>query len=187
MRAFISINLSDALHRAIRELHDRLDGEVRGIRWIPAENCHLTLKFLGDTPEPLVQTIAEELRPIGSAFDPFPIELGGIGQFPPRGPLSVLWVGLKSGEAVLRALEQSIQQVLDNAKVSFDRKPFSPHLTIGRPRRGEQPFLRATARQPVSLGAMQVDAFCLMESVLQPSGPIYTVRHRFPLGGEPAA
>jgi len=184
MRAFISINLSDTLHRAIRDLQNRLDGEIRGMRWIPAENCHLTLKFLGETPEPLVQPLAEQLQSIQPSFDPFPIEMGGIGQFPPRGPLSVLWIGVQSGQAALRALEQAIQEVLDRSQVSFDRKPFSPHLTIGRPRRGEQPFLRhSTSHQAITLGSMQVAEFCLMESVLQPSGPIYTVRHRFPFGG----
>lgn len=188
MRAFISINLNDDLHRAIRDLQRRLDSDARGIRWTPSENCHLTLKFLGDVPEALVPKLTEGLKQVGPSFDPFRIELGEIGQFPPRGPLSVLWVGAKAGSAALIALERSIHQVLNDIGVPFDRKPFSPHLTIGRARRGETPSLRnASAHGQDSLGAMQVSEFYFMESVLQPGGPIYTVRQRFPLGGNPTS
>ncbi len=188
MRAFISINLTDELHQAIDQIQLRLNRDARGIRWTRAENCHLTLKFLGDVSEEVAQSLIKELEPVGSSFDPFHLELGSIGQFPPHGPLSVLWVGTVHGEAPLRALEQAIHQRLVNAAVPFDRKPFSPHLTIGRARKGDRPFLaNAKEYENMHLGSLQVREFCLMESLLQPSGPVYTVRARFPLGKFPMA
>jgi len=183
MRAFLSINLSQELHQSIEKAQRHLDENARGIRWTRADHCHLTLKFFGEIDEITAQTLASLLVPVGSQFDPFALELGGIGQFPPHGPLSVLWMGVTQGEAVLRALEREIHRTLLDAGIPFDKKPFSPHLTIGRARKGEKAFLHAAKTyRDLKFGTVPVDRFCLMESVLQPSGPIYTVRNRFDLG-----
>ncbi|MBN2326164.1 MAG: RNA 2',3'-cyclic phosphodiesterase [Candidatus Omnitrophica bacterium] len=183
MRAFLSIPLTDELHQSIETLQRRLDEDARGVRWTRAQNCHLTLKFFGDVSPSVAEKIVEALAVVGPQFDPFSIQLKGIGQFPPRGPLSVLWVGVQAGEAPLRALEQSIHEALQSAEISFDRKSFSPHLTIGRARRGDNSFLRnSSEHKQLDLGSLRVGEFCLMESVLQPGGPIYTVKRRFALG-----
>ena len=183
MRAFISINLTDRLHQSIEVMQRRLDGSTKGVRWTQPQNCHLTLKFLGDVSESMENEIVNALNDVGPAFDPFHLELGGVGQFPPRGPLSVLWVGVSKGEDVLCALERSIHKVLIEADISFDKKKFSPHLTIGRARRGEKPFVRFDkSSSEYDIGTLEVKEFCLMKSDLQQSGPIYTVRKRFCLG-----
>lgn len=183
MRAFLSINLSQELHQSIEEAQRRLEGDALGIRWTRADHCHLTLKFFGEISEATAQTLASLLVPVGSHYDPFVLELGGIGQFPPHGPLSILWMGVMRGESVLRAIEREIHQTLIDAKIPFDKKPFSPHLTIARARKGEKAFLHnAKTYRDLKFGMVPVDHFCLMESVLQPSGPIYTVRKRFDLG-----
>ncbi|MGC9327279.1 MAG: RNA 2',3'-cyclic phosphodiesterase [Candidatus Hinthialibacter sp.] len=183
MRAFLSIPLTDELHQSLETAQRRLDADVQGVRWTQVQNCHLTLKFFGEISPDAADKIAEVLAGVGPQFDPFSIQFKGIGQFPPRGPLSVLWVGVQTGEAPLLALEQSIHEALQRAEIPFDQKPFSPHITIGRARRGEKAFLRSdSAHKQLELGLMRVEEFCLMESVLQPRGPIYTVRRRFALG-----
>ncbi|HOJ59496.1 MAG TPA: RNA 2',3'-cyclic phosphodiesterase [bacterium] len=183
MRAFISVNLDQPLKDSIEKIQKILTPAVSGIRWTRAENCHLTLKFLGDIPVESVPQLQACLRPVGERMRPFVIELGGVGQFPPRGSLSVLWIGCREGAASLSELEKQIRGALENSKVGFDRKPFSAHLTIGRGNRHMKVFFKNPERyQDLALGTLRVESFSLMESVLQPSGPVYTERDRFTLG-----
>ncbi|MEW6234156.1 MAG: RNA 2',3'-cyclic phosphodiesterase [Candidatus Omnitrophota bacterium] len=183
MRAFISINLTDSLHEAIGRFQKQLDPEAPGVRWIRPQNCHLTLKFLGEMAESQVEIIERSLLPIAHSFRPFSFEMGGAGQFPKQGPLSVLWVGIRKGSEIIASLENAIRAALEEAKISFDKKPFSPHLTIGRGKNTGRPSrIDYRKYENVSLGVMEADAFYLMESVLDPQGAIYTPRGRFPLG-----
>lgn len=183
MRAFISVNLDEPLRGAIEEIQKILTPAAPGIRWTRAENCHLTLKFLGEIPLEAVPKLEASLKPVGERVQPFSIELGGAGQFPPRGPLSVLWIGCRQGEASLNALEKHIRQALNEEEIGFDRKPFSAHLTIGRSNRNVKVFFNNPEKyQDLVLGSLRVESFSLMESVLQPSGPAYTERRRFGLG-----
>ncbi|MFB3786864.1 MAG: RNA 2',3'-cyclic phosphodiesterase [bacterium] len=182
MRAFISVNMDQRWLESIEKIQKILTPAVSGIRWTRAENCHLTLKFLGEIPLEAVPKLEAGLKPVGERVQPFPIELGGVGQFPPRGPLSVLWIGCRQGEASLNALEKLIRQALEEAEIGFDRKPFSAHLTIGRSNRNVKVFFKNPEKyQDLSLGTMRVESFSLMESVLQPSGSMYTERRRFGL------
>ncbi len=183
MRAFLSINLTDPIHQAITKLQSQLNHEVKNIRWTKPQNCHLTLKFFGDVEESFVEELSHQLAPVANESYPFEIELGGIGQFPPRGPLSVLWVGVLTNTDPLMELEKAIRTKLIESKVKFDKKPFSPHLTIGRGKRtySLSPKTYNHYRQ-FSLGILPVDSFHLMESRLDPQGAIYNERIRFRLG-----
>ena len=184
MRAFISVNLDEPLRGSIEKIQKILIPAAPGIRWTQAENCHLTLKFLGEIPVESIPKLEAGLKPVGERLKPFTIELGGAGQVPPRGPLSVLWIGCRQGEASLNALEKHIREALEAAETGFDRKPFSAHLTIGRSPRNEKVFFKNPEKyQDLVLGTLRVESFSLMESVLQPSGPVYLERRRFALGG----
>jgi len=185
MRAFISINLTDSLHEAIGRLQKRLEPEAPGVRWTRPQNCHLTLKFLDEIDESQVEIIKYRLHAVARLLPPFSFELRGVGQFPRKGPLSVLWVGVSEGAERMTSLETIIGAALQDGDIPYDMKPFSPHLTIGRGKKPGPPC-RIDYRKyaNVSLGAMEVDAFYLMESVLDPQGAIYTPRARFSLEGE---
>jgi len=183
MRAFISVNLNESLHEEIGRLQQSLESEVRGVRWTKPQNCHLTLKFLGEISDLVLDTLGKSLPGIGQALDPFSIEIGGLGCFPKNGPLSILWIGASQGGDELSALENAIREPLIKSGISFDKKPFVPHLTIGRAKRNQRAsFTNLEACQDTVLGKLSVDAFYLMESKLLPTGPVYTERLRVPLG-----
>jgi 2'-5' RNA ligase len=182
MRAFLSINLTSELHRAVEELQSRLEPSISGIRWTKPENVHLTLKFFGDIVAQDVDTIVSCLNPITAEFSAFPVEFSGVGRFPEKGVLSILWIGSQRGKIELIAIEQAIRESLIRAKCSFDKKSFIPHLTIGRAMRNQKPHIHQWEKHKnITLGEMTVDSFCLMESQLTPSGPVYSVVHRFEL------
>ncbi len=183
MRAFLSVHLNEALHRSIEELQRRLTPSVEGIRWTRPQNCHLTLKFFGEIEEKTAEHIHQCLLPVIADQKPFPLELGTIGQFPPRGALSVLWVGVTQGSEKLMQLEEEIHTALKVANISYDKKRFKPHLTIGRSKQKVYlPYKTIDQYKSHRLGKIKVDALYLMESELRPKGPIYTERARFPLG-----
>ena len=106
MRAFLSINLTESICDAIQELQMELDATTSGIRWTAPHSCHITLNFLGDITPEQAQELQTRLHPVAEQMGPFPIELCGLGQFPPRGAASVVWIGITRGESSLVALER---------------------------------------------------------------------------------
>ena len=169
MRLFASIELSkemkDALINAQNEMYD---GGVRG-SYTPEENLHLTLAFIGEVPE------AEPALAALSAlsFSPVPLQLEGLGCFG-----DLWWAGMGES-APLAALARRLRRALAEGGVPFDRKRFSPHVTLLRRARGNMP--------PIGIAgaSMTVDAFSLMRSDRGRTGMIYTELGRFPAEERP--
>lgn len=158
MRLFVAICLSDGMKDALLDAQNALyDRGVRG-RFTPEENMHLTLAFIGDYPEagPVLEALS------GLAFSPFELTLEGLGCFG-----DLWWAGLKDS-AALEALARKVRRTLAEQGIPFDRKRFSPHVTLLRRASGKLP---GTALRPAS---MRVEAFSLMRSDRGKNGMIYT-------------
>ncbi|MBQ7736338.1 MAG: RNA 2',3'-cyclic phosphodiesterase [Oscillospiraceae bacterium] len=158
MRLFIAINLSDEMKDALIGVQNAMyDGGVRG-NYTPEENMHLTLAFIGDTPD--AQPVLDALA--GVAFTPFPLTLEGFGCFG-----DLWWAGLRES-APLAAVARRVRRALAEAAIPFDRKRFSPHVTLIRRAAGKQPEI---VLPPVS---MTVTSVSLMRSDRGRNGMIYT-------------
>ncbi len=158
MRLFLAIRLSDAVRGAlIRVQNDMYDRGVRG-RFTPEENLHLTLAFIGEYPEP--DDVLDALS--GLSFSPFTLRPEGLGCFG-----DLWWAGMRSSEP-LAALARSIRHALSDRGIPFDRKRFSPHVTLLRAAVGKMPGL-----QPEDV-SMTVDSVSLMRSDRGRNGMIYT-------------
>lgn len=122
MRLFIALRLTDQVRQALVRTQEAWKrAGLRG-RYTPPENLHLTLAFLGELPDP--DPILEVME--GVAFDPIPLRLEGAGRFG-----TLWWAGLSpSGE--LDACVRRLRRALAQAEVPFDRKRFSPHITLVR-------------------------------------------------------
>ena len=158
MRLFIAIQLSEKMKDALIEAQNSYyDHGVRG-NYTPEENLHLTLAFIGEYPaaEPVLEALSE------LNFKPFEITLEGLGCFD-----ELRWAGVR--ECVpLEILAKKVRRSLAEHGIPFDRKRFSPHITLIRKPSGKLP---ATRIQPVS---MTVDAFSLLRSDRGKRGMIYT-------------
>lgn len=158
MRLFIAINLSDDIKGTLLDLQNALyDRGVRG-RYTTEENLHLTLAFIGEYPdaEPVLDAMSEV------SFKPFELTLDGMGRFG-----DLWWAGMK--EAVpLTAVVRRIRRSLAEHEIPFDKKRFSPHITLIRKASGELPGAHP---EPVS---MTVEAISLMRSDRGRNGMIYT-------------
>lgn len=181
VRLFVGLDLPDALKEAVVELQLGLPGA----RWVGAEGLHLTLAFIGEVDGSALRRIADALAPVQAS--PLGISLHGVGHFPPRGPLRVLWTGASSARA-LGSLSRGVRRSLADAGFPSERRKFAPHVTIARFRHPPPPPALQTWLQAHSLfrtSTVPVASFRLFSSRLRPTGARYTVEAEFPLGGEP--
>ena len=175
-RLFVAIDLTDEVKRAVTGVQS----ELRGARWVGAEQLHLTLRFIGDADDLLLKGIAEGLA--GIACNSFPLSLKGIGSFPPRGAPRVLWVGLEAG-AQLLTLQHEVEQACRAVGILPDERPFSPHITIARLKETTPAQVAAYTAQHGSFAVepFKVTEFHLYESVLGREGAVHTRLRSYPL------
>ena len=175
IRAFIAVDIAPDTISRITAAIEQLGPRITAIRWVGADNFHLTLKFLGNIDENKIEQIGAALA---DALRPFPrltINAKGLGVFPnPRRP-RVLWVGLVGNEIV--SLQAKVELALTPLGFAPEEKTFTPHLTIGRWRQGER--ADRTLEQELGkwsdceFGATSVDEVVLFQSDLKPAGAIY--------------
>ncbi len=160
----------------ISEVQSQLKQSLTGIRWVVQENLHFTLKFLGSVEDnkiaPIMQALRQALRPVQC----FSLGGKGIGVFPNIKRARVLWIGLQ-GQGLHRIAEE-VEAALEPLGFAREKRDFAPHLTIGRWRNpGLQPErLREGMErwQDYDFGQSQVEEVVLLQSVLKPTGAIYS-------------
>ena len=189
LRAFVAVDLPPAVRGAVEGVIGELRSRANdGVRWVRPEGVHLTLKFLGDIDEDSVPQVSGALDRRAASAVPFDLFLEGVGAFPNARRPRVIWIGLDGGLEPLLALQQAIEQELEGLGFARERRPFNPHLTLGRirdgisaPQRGRLSEALAEVRvQPgVELPVREVS---LMRSDLRPSGAVYTRLHAAELG-----
>ena len=153
------------------------------IRWVPAENLHLTLKFLGEITVSDLKPLSELLQRDISGFGSLGLRLEGLGRFPEKGRMRVVWVGCQGDLSRLTSLAQRVERAALQIDVPRDSRPFSPHLTIGRVRsaHNQDALLQVINERGAVYGSLEVDTICLYQSTLTPAGPRYDILKKFPL------
>lgn len=181
MRVFVAINSSEEERVRLAAATSPLRQAGYPIRWVPTENIHLTLKFLGEVPQERVSEVSSAVDAAAAGIGPFDMTLQGAGAFPsPRRP-NVVWVGIKANEQ-LAGLQAKIEAALESIGFPREDRRFSPHLTIGRAKRkGARPpefqgFEDALARLSYE-DTFRVSAVDVMMSHLMPGGAVYEVAH----------
>lgn len=132
-RTFVAIELPGQLKKKLADIRHRLPvGPARAIRWIPPDGIHLTLRFLGDIEPARVPQVADRMTAAAAQTGKFWLALASPGAFPPSGPPRVFWVGLTGELQRLGSLQARIEGGLSTLGFEPDRRPFHPHLTVGR-------------------------------------------------------
>lgn len=137
-RLFVAAALPDDAAEAVRSIVDEVRAEplpegARDVRWVRLDGLHLTLRFLGPTPDERVDPTADAVRRVAlAASGPLQIELGGAGTFPPRGRPRALWIGIATGAEALAGLAAELDTALANAGWERGARPFRAHLTLAR-------------------------------------------------------
>ena len=177
-RLFVAVTLDEASREACRAVAERLrargwDGDAR---WVPPENYHLTVAFLGAVPEERVGEIAAALAEIAPKLERFTLPLDTVGAFPETRHPRLAWVGPGRPIAAFGTLCGVVRSTLVALGYTFDPHA-DPHVTIAR---GDG----RTALPPVAPppARAQIDAVTLYESLAAPSGVHYQPLARVPFG-----
>ena len=192
IRAFLAVELSQELRAELavvqQELKHRIEPEMKRdtrISWAQPASIHLTLKFLGDMDEQVIDPLRTALEQAFGSQIAVSLPLERLGAFPrPQSP-RVLWIGPsehweKGAEARrIAEIHGAIEQACEGLRFLRETKPFSPHLTLARIRVGERQVGVALAKggvldRQLSLGSLAVESVVLMKSELKPTGSVYT-------------
>ena len=125
VRLFFGLELPEELHQRIV----LLAGSIDRARFVPPENLHITLRFIGEVDEPTMQDVALAADRIW--FEPVPITLNGAGHFESRGRVSAVWLGVEHS-APLMALRDRIEAAMVRCGRPPERRKFKPHVTVAR-------------------------------------------------------
>jgi len=125
IRLFVALGLPEELRDEIAAMC----GGIPGARWVPEENLHLTLRFIGEVPGWQAQEVDEALA--GIRAPRFDLTLRGVGTFQKAGRIAALWVGVEKTEALL-FLQAKVETALQRIGLEPERKRFSPHVTLAR-------------------------------------------------------
>jgi 2'-5' RNA ligase len=188
IRSFIAINLPVPLK-------DELAGLQKGwqtpgqnfIKWVDPLGIHLTLNFLGNIYPNQIAQLENAIAEAATAVTPFQLSLSDCGVFPnPRQP-QVVWVGVRGDVDSLQKLQQAIDNNLSKRGFFTEKRPFQPHITLGRlhnnaTREQAQDFGRLVSASKFKVGSqLKVTAVCLMKSLLTNKGAIYGQLASIPL------
>jgi len=178
IRLFVGIDLPLEIKHAL----DGICYGVDGARWVDPETMHLTLRFIGDIPEPEADAVAEALD--GVQEPAFELHVAGIGHFGSGDRVRVLWAGIEPQPA-LDQLRQRVVSALKRIDIPRAEPDFKPHITLARFDRGEAGDLEKfmVANGMLRLRPFTVDRFVLYSSHFGRSGPIYRPEAEYPLYG----
>ncbi len=170
IRCFVALPLPDAIRSALAVAQFLLPLPRR----VPPENFHLTLAFLGELPEPVVEDVHHALSAIRA--DRLALRLSGFGLFGGAQPRAV-WAGV-APESALDRLQRKVVQAAAGAGVRPEGRRFSPHVTLGRfPPPAPDEAMRieraVAAGAPLPGDPFPVDRFVLYRSHLTRGGAQY--------------
>ncbi len=177
IRTFIAIEIPAEFQNKIGELQNSLKGIGGRISWTKSGKIHLTLKFLGDTDEDIIDEIAAELQQAVQNIAGFKISIQGTGAFPNFKRPRVIWIAAKSEGDQLQKLVAQIEDCMENFGFEKENRRFSAHLTLGRVKdaKGIEPVMeKLKSYEGFVGGAFAVKEFYLIKSELHPASSIYT-------------
>lgn len=191
MRLFVAVEPSarvrSAAAAAAEDLRAGLDARrwSGSFRWIPEENLHLTVWFLGEVSDSRAPAVLDALRPplTEPAFD---LRISGLGVFPPSGRARVVWMDVRSGADALARIHAAVGARLLPLGFRPEGRPYAAHLTLARIK-GPLPasarsLLRSALEQPgVDAGRCRVDSLTVFRSRTAPKGAVYEPLLRVPL------
>ncbi len=189
---FLAVELRDELRNRItliqQDLRQRLGHEsskdIR-INWVQPSSIHLTMQFLGDTDERLIEPLREAVEREMTSHRAVHIPIERLGVFPRLQQPRVLWAGPSEqweqddDAKRLTELHRAVENCCQAFGFAGEGRPFSPHLTLARVKEGERHVGQALAKSgamdhPIPFGVLAVEFLALMKSELRPGGPVYT-------------
>jgi 2'-5' RNA ligase len=143
IRLFVAVPLPDTVRETLQKLSRRLQDEVPFQKWTHPADLHITLQFLGDTPDAKLGDLQETLQDVAAVQTDYSLSLSGLGAFGPPARPSILWTGLKGDTAQLEAVHRAVVAATSKHGYEPEDRPFRPHITLARRYNGSGPFSKA--------------------------------------------
>jgi 2'-5' RNA ligase len=168
IRLFVALSLPEALCDEL----STMCGGIPGARWVPEENYHLTLRFIGEVPGWQAQEVDDALA--GIRAPGFDLTLRGVGTFQKNGRISALWVGVEKTEPLV-FLQSKVETALQRSGLEPERKRFAPHVTLARTERAapDKAIAFVQAHNLFRAAPVPVDGFTLYSSRLGKEQAVY--------------
>jgi 2'-5' RNA ligase len=178
-RLFVAILLPETLKSRLAGLNV----DFPDLKWAAPETMHLTLRFIGQTPQELIEPVRQSLRGVGGKA--FRLTVAGLGLFQQRGG-GILWAGLQDEPALCELKRRVDDSLRSGAGLDLEDGSFSPHLTLSRLRKPASQELKNLVQTKAAeeFGEFPVTAFTLFRSFLRPTGAIHEPVETYPLAGE---
>ena len=129
MRCFVALDLPAPVRNHLADVTATLRGDF-DVRWVPADQLHVTLVFAGELPDERASGLATLCREV--ELPPLSLALTEFGWFPPRGAPRVLWAGVGGDVDALAALQRTLAEGAARLGVPREKRPFTPHVPLGR-------------------------------------------------------
>ncbi|MEM0021140.1 MAG: RNA 2',3'-cyclic phosphodiesterase [Fervidicoccaceae archaeon] len=175
-RVFIAVEVKNpALINKLIEIERSIEYLGVPIKMVEPENLHITLVFIGEVEEDIVEEIKSAISEVVSP--PISAQLVGMGAFPTIHSPRVVWVGIKRGSQEIVQLQKKVESALREHRISFEKeRNFVPHLTLGRVK-GKRNIEKLASfiekNADMVFGDEEFNEIKLKESILTPKGPIY--------------
>jgi 2'-5' RNA ligase len=178
VRLFVAVHLPDEMKKELyASFSGAVTGRVRGLRFVPPANVHITLKFLGETDEGIIPLIEEKLKAVAGEYGSFTINVGGAGAFPDVKRPRVVWAGVREGRGRLAELAKAVEHALEPLGFKAEQRPFRGHITVARiknPAAAKAVGQIVAANEGRDFGSFEVESFSLVKSELKPDGAVYS-------------
>lgn len=184
LRLFAAVDIPPRAVRAVEEAVAPWRERFPRAKWVPPENWHVTVKFMGRTYPRLVPWVHEACREAAAAIRPFRVSLQGLGVFPSPSRARVFWVGLADQDGGLAAVARSVEEALSK-EFPPEKRAFTAHLTVARsnPPVPMREHAEALAEARVEPSPFRVNHLTLYRSHLGRPSARYEPLERFPFRG----
>ncbi len=180
LRLFVAVQVPLAVRDAVEEAVAPWHELFPRAKWVPKQNQHVTLKFLGSTWPRLVDWVQDQVGAVALAHAPFRVGASGLGAFPSSRRARVLWAGLDDAEGRMAAIAGELERALA-AEFEPERRGFTAHLTVARFE--PQVPLEGLEEARLDTDPFEVERLVLFRSHLKRPAPVYEPLRDFPLGG----
>lgn len=180
MRTFIALELAPEIQKQLGQIQDQLKKANADVKWVRPEGIHLTLKFLGNVSLELIEEIKKTIDQLAAKHKHFELNITQLGAFPKIEHPRVIWVGIEQGKEQTIKLAQDLAEDLIHLGFLPEKRPFKPHLTLGRVRsnRQREQLKELLQSAKVTPTTMQAQTLTLFKSTLTPKGAIYQALHQ---------
>ena len=186
VRTFIGIEIENTVISEISQELSYLKNQFPNINWIRPENIHITLKYLGNVEPNDLRKVFSEIAKIGLSEAPFSLEIESTGVLPDLRRPKVVYAGCGFGGNELISLQNKIAKTCDTLGYPFEKKPYTPHITLGRIKKpsyalGIDDII--LDMNNIDFGISDVDEIIVYMSELTSTGAEYSPMHRVRLEG----